>query len=190
MGLAKSLEAWKADMLDIQKAPVELPDWMLDLFVTDPNSNVRAIIADSKRTSPEALHRMAGDGSLRVLCNLAQNRHCRPETLAAIFANKPLNANERLLICLARNPNCPAETLAELAKNSSVGVSQCVADHHNCPESTLHLLALDLSDETRARVAMNPNCPERTLTGLSGDLNQRVRRIASINLLKKRREPK
>jgi hypothetical protein len=128
------------------------PPAVLDLLASDPDLDVRVLVASNPRTSPATVLRQVPD-------------------------DHPLVRR-----MLAGNWNAPAEALEILARDYDRLVRGDVASNRWTPAKLLRTLAGDPDEEVVEKVASNPSAPRDLVERLATDGHGRVRDAARGNL--------
>ena len=175
---------------------------MFAAFASDPNQDVRALVARSRSAPAELLDGLASDDDYEVLRELAQNPRSSPQALDRVACgDNPRSQNPDLQQMVAANPNssqrtldvlahcgvgpdvalnpaASAETLAWIADGAGLRLLCDVAENPSCGSDTIAEMGTSSHWEVRARAAMHGACPDNVLERLIGDDSKNVRGAA------------
>ena len=142
---------------------------VLERLAVNPDSTIRATVADNENTPENVLGMLATDADQAIRCAVAKNVHAPLHSLKRLAAE----SNSEIRCAVAGNTASPMEVLAQLEGDTEFSVRMALASNPNAPVEVLEKLSKNANEGLRERVSSNPAAPiELRISLLEGLLNQ------------------
>lgn len=156
----------------------------VSFFIQDEVAKVMIELAESPRTNPQILEKLAqiedfrdGKNSSNIRCRVAANPSTPFDTLNTLSSDK----DSQVLWGVAVNPSTSESILERFADEEDNYLREYVATNPSLNSSILEKLSRDAEEEVRISVAGNPGASQATLETLSKDITQEVREAVAGN---------